>query len=294
MENLEDWKKAGKIAAEALIYGKTLIKKRNSLLKVSDQIEEKINKLGGKPAFPVQISCDHFAAHYCADPDEKTIFKDQVVCLDIGVHVNGAIGDNAATIDLSGKHSDLVKASREALKNAAKIIQIGTQLNEIGKTIQETIQSFGFAPIKNLSGHGLELYNIHTKPTIPNFDNGNTTKLKKDQVIAIEPFATNGAGAIYETERANLFALKKAKPVRTPFAREILKFIAEEYQTLPFTTRWLSKKFGLGKTNLALKELLNKGILDKFPPLPEKNKGLVSQAENTFLIGDKVEVLTKV
>lgn len=294
MENLEDWKKAGKIAAEALEYGRGLIKKGASLLEVSDKIEEKINKLGAKPAFPVQISCDHFAAHYCAEPDDKTILTNQLVSLDVGVHVNGAIGDNAVTIDLSGDHEDLVKASRDALNNAAKILRIGVPLNEIGRVIQETIQSFNFSPIKNLSGHGLDLFQIHTKPTVPNFDNGNDEELKKGQIIAIEPFATTGAGMIYETERAHIFALKNPKPVRSPFAREILNYIAEEYQTLPFTTRWLSKKFGLGKTNLALRELLHNGSIDKFPPLPEKNKGLVSQAENTFFIGEKVEVLTKV
>jgi methionyl aminopeptidase len=293
MENIEDWRKAGKISAQALDYGKGLIKKGSSVLEVCDLVEKKINELCGKPAFPVQISCDHVAAHFCPEEDDKIVFENQVACLDIGVHVKGAIGDNAVTVDLSGKYSELVKASREALSAAQKILQIGIPINEIGKTIQETISGFGFSPIKNLSGHGLDLFNIHTKPTIPNFDNGNTTELEKDQIVAIEPFATDGLGMIYETERATIFALKKAKPVRSPFAREILKFIADEYKTLPFTTRWLSRKFGIGKTNLALKELLNTGIIDQFPPLPEKNKGMVSQAEKTFLIGDKVEVLTR-
>ena len=98
---------------------------------------------------------------------------------------------------------------------------------------------------------------------------------------------------IYELERANIFALVNPKPVRSPFAREVLKFIAENYKTLPFTTRWLSKKFGLGKTNFALRELLKNEIIKQFPPLPEKNKGMVSQAEHTLLIDDKVEILTK-
>ena len=88
--------------------------------------------------------------------------------------------------------------------------------------------------------------------------------------------------------------MKNPKPVRSPFAREVLNFIGENYQTLPFTKRWLVKEFGLGKTSLAIRELMNNGILDQFPPLPEKNKGIVTQAENTFLIDDKVEVLTKV
>ncbi|MBW2986211.1 type II methionyl aminopeptidase [Candidatus Woesearchaeota archaeon] len=292
-EDIEKWRKAGKIAAEALKYGGGLIKKGASLLEVSDQVEKKIIDLGGQMAFPAQISCNHIAAHYCADPDDKTIFEDQLACLDVGVHIDGAIGDNALTVDLSNKHKELVKASREALNNAIKIIQIGTPLGEIGKTIQETISSHGFSPIKNLSGHGLDYYNIHTKPTIPNFDTGDDTELEKGMVIAVEPFATDGAGMIYESDRANIFALINPKPVRSPFAREILKFVIENYQTLPFTTRWLSKQFGVGKTNFALRELLKSEIIKQFPPLPEKNKGLVSQAEHTLLIDDKVEILTK-
>ena len=111
--------------------------------------------------------------------------------------------------------------------------------------------------------------------------------------IAIEPFATDGAGMIYESERANIFMLTNQKPVRSPFAREILKYVGENYKTLPFTTRWLSSKFGLGKTNFALRELLKNNIIKQFPPLVEKNKGMVSQAEHTLLITDKVEVITK-
>jgi methionyl aminopeptidase len=292
-EDIERWKKAGKIAAQALEYGRGLIKKKATLLEVSDLVEKKIEELGAKPAFPVQISCDNIAAHYCADPDDKTVFEDQVACLDVGVHVDGAIGDNACTVDLSGKWTDLVKASKEALNNAIKMIQIGTELGEIGKTIQETISSYGFAPIKNLSGHGLDYYDIHTSPTIPNFDTGDDTEIEPNMCIAIEPFATNGVGMIYESDRANIFSLVNPKPVRSNMTRSVLRFIGENYKTLPFTTRWLTRKFPQGKVNFAIRDLLNNGVIKQFPPLPEKNKGMVSQAEHTLLITDKVEVITK-
>ena len=63
-EDLEKFRKAGKITAEALEYGKSLIKPGASLLEVSELIEKKIEALGGKPAFPAQISMDSIAAHY--------------------------------------------------------------------------------------------------------------------------------------------------------------------------------------------------------------------------------------
>ena len=66
-EDIENYKKAGKIAAQALEYGKSLIKKDALMLEVADKIEAKIKELGGEPAFPVQMSLNEAAAHYCPD-----------------------------------------------------------------------------------------------------------------------------------------------------------------------------------------------------------------------------------
>ena len=74
-EILDKYIRAGKIASEARVYGKPLIKIGASLLEVSDKIEKKILGLGGKLAFPVQISMNDVAAHNCAEPDDKTKFK---------------------------------------------------------------------------------------------------------------------------------------------------------------------------------------------------------------------------
>jgi len=233
-EDIEKLKKAGKIAAQIRDYGKDLVKKDASMTEVLDKIEEKIIELGGKLAFPAQISCNHIAAHYCPDDEDKTVFSDQLVCLDVGVHVDGFIGDTAVTVDLSGKYSDLIKAAEEALDNALGIIKPGVTLGEIGKTIQETIQNYNFAPVKNLSGHGLGKYEVHTKPNIPNFDNHDNKKIEKGSVFAIEPFASTGAGIVQDSGTATVFELKNKKPVRNMITRQVLKEI-ESYEGLPFT-----------------------------------------------------------
>ena len=61
---MEDWKKAGKIARESLLYGKELIKVDASVLEVVEKVEKKIFDLGGKPAFPTQVSINEMAAHF--------------------------------------------------------------------------------------------------------------------------------------------------------------------------------------------------------------------------------------
>ncbi len=290
---IEKYKQAGKITAQALEYGKSLIKKDASMVEVLDKIERKVLDLNGKLAFPAQISCNHIAAHYCPDDEDKTVFSDQLICLDVGVHVDGFIGDSAVTVDLSGKYADLVKAAQEALDNALKIIKPGITLSEIGKTIQQTINGYGFAPVRNLSGHGLGHYQIHTKPNIPNFDNKDHTKIQKGMVFAIEPFASTGAGIVQDSGNATVFELIGKKPVRNPITRQVLKYI-ESYEGLPFTTRWLTRKFGI-KAKYALKEMEQLGMLHPHPPLADKDKGMISQAEHSVLIDDdgNVVVLTK-
>ena len=293
MVEFEDWKKAGEIARQALRFGEPLIKKGASLLEVSDAIEKKIHELGGIPAFPVQMSCDRIAAHYCSHHDDATVFEDQVVNLDVGVCVNGAIGDNALCVDLSGKWGDLVKASREAVDNALKIAQIGTPLREIGRTIQETIESHGFVPVRNLSGHGLDDFTIHTKPTVPNIDNGDTNELQKGMYMAIEPFASNGHGMIHEKGIATIFSHVASRPTRNPYAREILKVI-EPLKGLPFTTRWLIGKYSYPQVRLGLNELLRVEAVKDYPPLVEtREDAVVSQAEHSIYVDDKIVVLTR-
>ncbi|MBD3319186.1 type II methionyl aminopeptidase [Candidatus Woesearchaeota archaeon] len=291
-EEIDTWRKAARIAAQVLDYGKGLVKNGASYLEVSDKIDQKIYDLGAKPAWATQISFDHVAAHQCAEFDDERVFDNNLVKIDVGVRIDGFIGDNAATIDLSGQYKEICDASREALKAAEKVLCIGATLDEIGRTIQETIMSYGLSPIRNLSGHTISHEMIHDHPSIPNIATGDQTALEDGQVIAVEPFATNGDGQIYESEQANLFSLINTKAVRSPFAREILAYVDQEYEIYPFTTRWLAKKFGLGKTRLALRELLRVDNVQQHPPLVERAKGMVAQFEHTYRIGDKVEKLT--
>lgn len=288
---LEAYKKAGKIAAEALQQGKKRIKVGAKLVEVCDAVEEYIRSQGAQPAFPAQVSLNQVAAHYCPDFEDPIVFKEgDLAKLDVGVHVDGYVGDNALTVDL-GDHKELVQASKDALRAALALVQPGVTLGQLGNAIQDAIARHELSPVKNLSGHGLDHYQIHTAPSIPNVDTGDMTELEEGMAIAIEPFATNGYGAIYESAPPTIFSQQTHKPVRSPYARELLKHI-ETYQGLPFAKRWLVQMFGPGKTAFGLRELINAGILKEHPPLPEKEKGLVSQAEHSILVLDKPVITT--
>jgi methionyl aminopeptidase len=197
------------------------------------------------------------------------------------------------TVDLSGENSELVKASREALENALKKVGIGATLGEIGKEIHDTIVSYGFSPVRNLSGHGLGKFDIHTSPTIPNFDTGDETELEEGMAIAIEPFATKGEGIIYESGNPGVFQLIAKKPVRNPFTRNAIKEI-DKLNGLPFAKHWLQAKLGKAQAAFALREMEQLDIIRGYPPLVDKGHGLVSQAEHSVIILEKPIVITRI
>tara|TARA_Y100000310_G_scaffold159627_1_gene159284 strand:+ start:45393 stop:46253 length:861 start_codon:yes stop_codon:yes gene_type:complete len=286
MDN-EKWIKAGKISAEALNYGKRLVKIDVSLLDVVNKVEAKIESLGGKPAFPVNLSINHIAAHNSPTENDKTKFKENdLVKLDLGVHVDGCIGDHACSIDLGG-NKDLIDASQEALKEAVRIIKPGVKIREIGFVIQEKIKEFNFSPVRNLSGHSISEYNIHAGMTIPNYDNGDETELEEGIIIAVEPFATNGEGKVIDGKGSDVYTILNKKNIRNENARKILKEI-EKYNGLPFAKRWITSPMKDFSFNLLEREK----IIRQYPQLIENSKGLVSQSEYTLMVGKGV--LTKI
>jgi len=289
-EEIEKYRAAGKIAAEAVRYAKSIIKKDMKLLEIAEKIEGKIIELGGKPAFPVNLSINEIAAHYTPVYNDETKASG-LLKVDIGVNVEGYVADTAFSVDLenSEENKKLILASEEALKNALKTVKEGTESWKVGKEVQDTINKHGFTPIVNLCGHEIKQNQLHAGLSVPNHNNNSHKKFEKG-VYAIEPFATNGEGKVYEGGTSGIYMFVQRRPIRDGLARELLNFIEEEYKTLPFCSRWIVKKFGTrALISLSLMEKI--GILHHFPQLIEKSHKKVSQAETTVLITDKVEVL---
>ncbi len=284
------YREAGRIANAALNLGRELIKPGLCMLDAVNKIEEFIFNEGGFPAFPPQISLNSVAAHFC--PEESYIFKEgDLAKLDVGVSVDGYIADNAMTVDL-GDNKALVDASREALNEALKLVRPGVKIGDIGARIQEVITSRGFSPVRNLSGHGLARFEVHSSPSIPNTIVEGDAVLEEGMVIAIEPFASNGAGVVYESGKGSIFSLIAKKPLRRPDSRKVLAEI-EKYNGMPFSSTALFKVFGKPKVLFALREMRQLGMLREHPPLVDKDKGLVSQAEHSVIVLDEPIVYTR-
>lgn len=282
---------AGKIASQVREYIKPQIKKGTPLLEIAEKIESKIIELGAIPSFPTNLSINNIAAHYTPDIEDKTLASG-LLKVDFGASVDGHLSDTAFSIDLedSEENKKLIEAAEAALTNAIKISKAGILTNEIGREIQATIESKGFSPIVNLSGHSMEEYDLHSGVTIPNVDDSRELKIEEG-LFAIEPFATNGLGKVHDGKPSGIYQLIDTKNIRSPIAREVLDHIAENYSTLPFCSRWIIQKFGPIAT-FALKQLEENENLHQYPQLLEAPGTKVAQAEHTILIEEKETTVT--
>ncbi len=298
--NKEKILKAGKIASEVRKYARTIIKKDVPLLEIAEKIEAKTEELGGKPAFPVNLSINNISAHYTPSHDDKTLAHG-LLKVDFGVHIDGWVADNAFSVDLenSEENKKLIKASEDALDSALKLIKdkgvvdgvvVDISTNETGDIISKTIESHGFSPIINLSGHSMDNYELHSGITIPNVNDNRKIKFKEG-VYAFEPFATTGSGKVHDGKPSGIYELKDTKNIRNPISREVLEFITKEYNTLPFCSRWVVKKIGI-KALFGLKHLEDNGNLYQFAQLVEVAGSKVSQTEQTILISEDGVIVT--
>ena len=287
-EILEKYREAGRILKIVRAEAVEMIRVGNSLLKVAEFVENRTIALGGRPAFPCNISRNDEAAHATPKAGDSDVFGKDMVKLDLGVHVDGYIADSAVTVDLSG-NPDILKAAEEALAAAIDLARPGITTGKIGAAIEDSIRSYGLNPIMNLTGHGLSQYEAHDEPPVPNKHVEGGVILREGDVFAIEPFATDGAGVIHDGSWAEIYSLIRKKPVRMPAVRNVLKQV-EEYRALPFAKRWLESD----KLEFALIQLERAGILHSYPVLLESAGGLVAQAEHTIIITqDGCEVTTK-
>jgi len=284
----ENYREAGEILTTVMDETRELIEPGVSHLEVAEYAEDRVRELGDGLAFPVNVSVDAEASHATPARDDETAFDDEMVCLDIGVHVDGYIADAATTVDLSGT-PELVEAAEEALAAAIDAAGPGVPVGEIGAEIEDVIDAYGYTPVYNLSGHGVQRYDAHTSPNVPNRGVDRSVELEPGQAVAIEPFVTDGRGKVGEGTTEEIFELVEDRSVRNRSARQALEQI-REFDGLPFAARELDTS----RAEMALRRLTQQGVVKGYPVLTEEQDRLVSQAEHTILVRENgIEVATE-
>ncbi|MFX0060659.1 MAG: type II methionyl aminopeptidase [Candidatus Hermodarchaeota archaeon] len=300
-EKVIAYRKAGKIAYEALEKIKPMIKPQIRIIDICETVENYITEQGAKLAFPCNVSINNIAAHYTATRNDSTVIPEKsVVKVDCGAHIDGFIADTAFTITLDPQWAKLVEASEKAFEAGIEIIEDGLHPYVVGTAVEEVIKNqFGFRPLRELSGHQIDEYILHGEKMLPNISvplKKRDLQIKAEEAYAFETFATTGTGSVHDD--LNKFQIYSLQPfnarVRSPSAREIRKFIAKEQRGLPFSERWLAKKFPPAKVSLGLRALVLAGVFRQYYTLADVKDSFISQYEHTFLVHeDHIEITTR-
>jgi len=295
-EDLQKFKRAGKIAREVREEIRRTVREGMPIIDICEKVEGLTREKGGKTAFPCNVSVNEIAAHYTSPPnDKKAIPERSIVKVDIGVHVDGYIADTATSICFDPEYDDMVKTAEEALEHAVEIIRPRLSITRFGSEIQKTIKTRGFKPVSNLTGHLIRRYIIHAGKSLPNVFNLSASRIKEGEIYGVEPFVTvaNATGRVENLKETHIFRYSKNKSLKNPYAKQILSYIKKNFLTLPFTERWLKDFAASSNYKSAFSELLSSKAVIGYPVFVEASRKLVAQAEYTILIeNDGCTVLT--
>merc|ERR1712136_559383 len=295
-----------RIAAEAhrqtRQYMQNYIKPGMTMIQICQELETRSRMLIGENglkagiAFPTGCSLNHCAAHYTPNAGDETVLQYDDVCkIDFGTHVNGRIIDCAFTLHFNPKYDTLIEAVRDATNTGIKTAGIDVRLCDVGDAIQEAMESYEIEldgttyPIKsirNLNGHTIAPYQIHAGKTVPIVKGGEATRMEENEVYAIETFGSTGRGYVHEDMECSHY-MKNFDvghvPLRLAKARQLLGVINQNFGTLAFCRRYLDR-LGQSKYLMSLKNLVDNGIVDSYPPLCDTKGCYTAQFEHTVIM----------
>lgn len=164
-------------------------------------IRKYIESQGATPSF---LGYGGFPASACISVNEtvihgipgKCVIKaGDIVSIDVGAHLNGYHGDNAATFacgDILPQAQALLDATRESLYKAITQATAGNRIGDIGATVQQYVEMRGYSVVRQFVGHGVGT-NLHEDPSVPNFGTpGRGPRLLPGMTLAIEPMVNMG------------------------------------------------------------------------------------------------------
>jgi methionyl aminopeptidase len=256
------------------------------VIDVCEEVEGKIKEFGGSPAFPCNVGINEVAAHYTSPWDDETVVPDgTIVKVDFGVELDGFATDTAIPLSLNPKYDSMIIAAEAALREAVSAVAPGRKLSDVGAVVERCIDRYGFKPIRNLTGHKIDRYNLHAGKSVPNVSGIEGGRFEVGEVYAIEPFVTlrNAEGMVTDGDAAYIYRFVKAKGAKSKSAVKLAEHIRDTYHGLPFASRWIHNSWREGEFS-DFEELVLSHCVAGYPVLVEVSGQPIAQAEHTILV----------
>jgi methionyl aminopeptidase len=172
---------------------------------VDHAVAAAIREFGGRSAF---LNYRGFPGHACVSVNEEVIHGiggdrrlayGDIVKLDVGVIVDGWIGDCATSVPVGAiapSTARLLQVTEECLARAVAQARDGNRVRDISAAVEEHATRHGYSVVREFVGHGVGR-KLHEEPQVPNFvERGASPKLRPGMTLAIEPMINEGSGRV--------------------------------------------------------------------------------------------------
>ena len=192
---------ACRLTAETLLEMEQHIKAGISTGMLDEIGEAFIRRHGGEPAFkgyhgyPASacISVNEELIH--GIPGPRNLQTGDIVSIDIGVILQGYMGDMARTFAVGAVPGDLRKladGAKTVFYAGCDTLRAGVRVGDVSHAIQTAAEQMGYGVVRDFVGHGIGK-NLHEAPEIPNFGSpGTGQRIPAGATLAIEPMITLG------------------------------------------------------------------------------------------------------
>ena len=153
----------------------------------------------GGPPFPgnICISVNEEIVHGIGG--SRRIQPGDVIKIDVGIHKDGWVGDNALSVPVGNVGLEierLLRTTEHSLHLAIDFAREGVMLGDLCASVDRHVRSQGFTVVQEFVGHGVGK-NLHEPPQVPNYrPSSNRPRLREGMILAIEPMVNQKAAGI--------------------------------------------------------------------------------------------------
>lgn len=201
-KEIEKMRASGRLVGQVLLALREMVEPGITTLEVNDAADKMIREAGAYPTFK---GYNGFPYSICASVNEQVVHgfpslyelqEGDIFSIDVGVTLDGFVGDTAATIPVgrvSEERLRLIRVTEECLLLGIEQCRAGKHVGDIGWAVQSHAETQGYSVVRDYVGHGIGR-RMHEDPQIPNYGKpGKGPKIKKGYVFAVEPMLNMGS-----------------------------------------------------------------------------------------------------
>jgi len=218
---IEKMRASGRAAATILARLSGLVQPGFTTGEIDAKAAEWMAELGCRSAF---LGYRNFPGQTCLSVNEEVVHGiggsrrleyGDIIKIDVGVVLNGWIGDTAATVFcgvVNPETERLCLATKRILDSAIPYAVAGRRLGDLSHHIESEALREGFSVVREFVGHGVGR-RLHEEPQIPNYGRrGSGPKLKPGMTLAIEPMINLGEEGVRILEDGWTVVTSDGKP----------------------------------------------------------------------------------